>query len=333
MNLREAKKILNKNNYILEASYKDLLQKSKQFFGDAEKTITAIEDYININAPEDAKEFIDTYGIDGRKMVETLIYNSRCLKALNIPNADKISYNWSKNEDKFRENLNEFYLNDPETKNELIEFYLEYTKETQDKLKENESLVLAAGAKRKDYEYKTATLKTLSSSKYLLDKTLLDTTINRYELQKKGIICPVFIEITGKDVLQYFEEHPEALKKYGNYYADKHQYSRFIYGVDNNFDTFSFEMGYTNAKIGNTDALQECKDDKVIKEYLIWRSENHGTWEIPYDMLVKVIKAFLSYPSKLTDEELKKYKKDIQLNDEYAAGVAEFYATTRYQGD
>lgn len=331
MNINEAKNILNENNYILlEASYKNMLLTAKKIFGSNDKTVEAIEDYVAVNSATEAKEYLDVYGNSGITMVKELLGNFYCIRDLKLDTSlhnKRLEYMKS-----FNKFIEEYYINNENVKDELISIMLEYTKNIQDASIKNIDSVIEAGAKQKPYEYRCETFKEIIDSKWALE-TLFSTTQHSHILKKAGFECPVSIKVNGVDLKKYFEKNPQDYKKYGNYYAEIHQYSHFYYVVENGIDTWSFQIRPNGGSVGNYDALKACSDDAILAGYIDWRHEHNNTWDITIDKLVKVIKAFKSYPSKLSEEQLETYKKNVKNYEEYNRGVAEFYATARYTGD
>ena len=78
---------------------------------------------------------------------------------------------------------------------------------------------------------------------------------------------------------------------------------------------------YSNGKAKNCIKLAEYQD------------ENRNTWDIPYDIFLPAMEEFATAKDYLTDEEIKAIKKDRGSADAWDAGVSEFYATAKYQGD
>ena len=110
--------------------------------------------------------------------------------------------------------------------------------------------------------------------------------------------------------------------------------------INNGVDTFYFEMPVSlkSAHIGNYSSLRrlgkysngKAKNCIKLAEY---QDENRNTWDIPYDIFLPAMEEFATAKDYLTDEEIKAIKKDRGSADAWDAGVSEFYATAKYQGD
>lgn len=116
--------------------------------------------------------------------------------------------------------------------------------------------------------------------------------------------------------------------------------SRVTLSINNGIDTFYFEMpvSLNAAHIGNYSALRrlgkysngKAKNCIKLAEY---QDENRNTWDIPYDIFLPAMEEFANAKDYLTDEEIKAIKKDRGASDAWDAGVSDFYATAKYQGD
>ena len=110
--------------------------------------------------------------------------------------------------------------------------------------------------------------------------------------------------------------------------------------INNGVDTFTFEIpvSLNNAHIGNYSALRrlgkysngKAKNCIKLAEY---QDDNRNTWDIPYDIFLPAMEEFANAKEFLTDEEIRAIKKDRGSADAWSAGVSDFYATAKYQGD